>query len=564
MSQDAMDTPPAKPTSPPALRLVLLTLLALGAVSTAGLLMARLQTPERSGGGTPADQSPSKELVAAAAKYFPSWPAGKKPQLVIILTGEQHNYEQPCGCTEPQLGGLERRYNFIKFLRDEGLSVVPADLGDVYYNHYTPGRPTQAEQLKLKYKTSMTALSQMGYEAVCIGKEEFSMPLIEALSETVLNSKPSYRVLAANIKDRDLNFPALNGGSMIGEFKVTTTPVKVGIFGAIGPTVIGEVAKIDASIKFEANRPALIAMNAQQPDVRLLLFQGTHEEAKELAKEKPDTFEVILCLSAESEPPGEATVVGKTQIIRVGHKGRYVGAVAVFRDANGKLEYRYDLVPMSGDFKTKPEDKATSVGLKLLEDYTKEVKDKDLLSLYAQIAHPMQVMFPIPAARFQPHYVGSARCKECHAAEFQVWDTSKHAEAFETLVNNKKPPANRQFDGECVVCHTVGFGYFTGYRDEKRTPHLKGVGCENCHGPGSLHIDEPKNKTYQLALSPWKRKADDAITDEVTAKIIFKTCFQCHDTDNDHSFDLQKNWPKIGHGKNANAFKGAGAAAKPD
>ena len=542
-------------------RIVLIALLAVAAVSTAGLVMARLQSPDRQPARENADPpAVPAELKDFAAKYFPSWQAGNKPDLIILMTGEQHNYEQPCGCTEPQLGGLERRYNFVKKLRGLGLNLVPVDLGDIYFNHYEPGKPTQLDQIKLKYKLSMNALSQMGYEAICVGKEEFRIPLLEGLGETVLNSKPPYAMLAANIKDRATNFPG-SEGPMIGDFKVTNTPIKLGIIGVIGQSVIDEVAKIDKEVKFESNAtviPATVqAMNLQKPDVRMLLYHGRLDEAKLLAA-KITEFDIILCLSSGPEPPGEpADVVGKTRIIQVGHKGRFVGAMAVFRKADGSLDYHYHLVPMSGEFKTPSEERATNAGLKQLEDYTKEVRDQDLLSRYPQVKHALQVQFSPNAAddKLQPRYVGSKRCQECHDKEYQVWDGSKHAEAFETLVNNKKPPGNRQFDGECVVCHTVGFGYVSGYRDEKKTPNLKGVGCENCHGPGSLHADKPKNKELQLAMSPWKRNPTDDIADKSIQKVIFQACFHCHDTDNDHDFSLERNWPKIGHGKNANQFK---------
>ena len=41
---------------------------------------------------------------------------------------------------------------------------------------------------------------------------------------------------------------------------------------------------------------------------------------------------------------------------------------------------------------------------------------------------------------------------------------------------------------ECVICHVVGMEYEGGYISEEKTGHLKDVGCENCHGPGSEHV----------------------------------------------------------------------------
>src|SRR5258708_27477924 len=179
-------------------RAVTLGILGVGAVATCGIVMARFQQPtvkpvSSADGG---DKAPTKELKDLAGKHFRTWPAGRVPDSVIVLTGEQHNYEAPCGCSSPQLGGLERRYNFLKLLRDQGLEVVAADLGDIYFNEYVQGRPTQQDQLKLKYAKSIEALNLMQYSAVCVGAQEFRYGLLEALGATGLDKKNSFPLVA--------------------------------------------------------------------------------------------------------------------------------------------------------------------------------------------------------------------------------------------------------------------------------------------------------------------------------------------------------------------------------
>jgi hypothetical protein len=201
------------------------------------------------------------------------------------------------------------------------------------------------------------------------------------------------------------------------------------------------------------------------------------------------------------------------------------------------------------------------------------MKDEDFLDKYPKLTHPTQVQFT--KNELQPIYVGSKACAKCHAQEYQTWLQSRHAGAYQTLSANPKshPPHNRQFDGECIVCHTTGFGYRTGFRDRladltdaDKSKHLFGVGCENCHGPGSLHVDDPKDKQYRAALSPWREKPGEYLSlqaieegkdkekdkkippgEMATANRVFRLCFQCHDTDNDHDFSLEK-WKKIAHG----------------
>src|SRR6185312_9998287 len=81
---------------------------------------------------------------------------------------------------------------------------------------------------------------------------------------------------------------------------------------------------------------------------------------------------------------------------------------------------------------------------------------------------------------------------------------SKHSHAYQTLVDAKHPSL-RQYDGECIVCHTVGFGYKSGFTDAIKTPHLENVGCESCHGPGSLHAKNPNDLEWQARMNqPWR------------------------------------------------------------
>src|SRR5262245_62013864 len=124
-------------------------------------------------------------------QLFVGWP---KPDVALLLSGESRGYLQPCGCSEPQKGGLARRYAFLQSLRQKGWPVIAADLGDIP----EPGHP----QSMLKYVTAMQALRLMDYTAVTFGKREMSMPLVDALAEYALNN-PAPRVVGTNLLDRD-------------------------------------------------------------------------------------------------------------------------------------------------------------------------------------------------------------------------------------------------------------------------------------------------------------------------------------------------------------------------
>src|SRR5205823_3881658 len=105
-------------------------------------------------------------------------------------------------------------------------------------------------------------------------------------------------------------------------------------------------------------------------------------------------------------------------------------------------------------------------------------------------------------------YVGSDRCAKCHEHAYQVWQKSKHSHAFETLVTKAKHPSLRQFDGECVKCHTVGFEHTSGFQAAAPAVNdkLKNVGCESCHGPASAHVKNTNNKEIRDLMNPLSTK----------------------------------------------------------
>jgi hypothetical protein len=95
-------------------------------------------------------------------------------------------------------------------------------------------------------------------------------------------------------------------------------------------------------------------------------------------------------------------------------------------------------------------------------------------------------------------YTGSQSCSPspCHGYEYEKWSTKRHADAYATLVED-----GTQYDPECIVCHVVGYEYESGYVSQEKTPHLKDVGCENCHGPGSKHIKSLGQEKTTLPMS---------------------------------------------------------------
>jgi hypothetical protein len=479
---------------------------------------------------------------------FRGW---RKPDLALVVTGQQHGYLQKCGCSEPQFGGLTRRYNFLQTLRERGWPLVAVDLGDI------ADEPTHTSpQTLLKYVYSMKALKLMDYTAVSFGVNEMRLPLDDALNSYSLNNK-SPRVVVANLLDRAKKGDRFHETVATWEVGGKGNAPKVGVFGLIGPSVEHEGK--DLTVKFHRDTPevmtgALRELQARKTELNVLLYQGKLQEASRCAgycakrRQADPTFprlDVILCLTEEDEPPGGPDQAGETMVLRIGHKGRYIGVLGAFRTGKAAQpwEMRYQLVKIGPGYDTaKGKEKGHPI-MDLLEDYALEVKDGNILAKYPRRKHPIQFPENFPQAK----YVGSEACKRCHQKEYEKWEHSGHAHAYQTLVKAEHPK-NRQHDGECVVCHVVGFNYETGFRSEKATPKLINVGCESCHGPCSEHVDDTKNKKIHDLINPHRWKADE--TPEKRHQRLGKIdifCQKCHDIDNSVHFDFAKYWPKIVH-----------------
>lgn len=488
--------------------------------------------------GEAAEGPDSGPVKPKATRLFQTWPHDRQPDLALVLSAQQHGFNQPCGCSDPQYGGLERRSNFLQELKSKrGWPVVALDLGDV--------PQARGPQVLLKYKTSMEALQAIGYSAVGIGQYEMELPLLDALAHFALEH-PSPRMLAANLLNKNVNFPSANGGSMVGSWEIAggqNGVPKVGVTCIVGPSVAMLVK--DPAVQFEATErvlpEVLKGLQGQNPDVLVLLYQGSVKEAKACAERFPQ-FPIVLCLSPEPEPPEKPEVVNNTLVIRVGEKGRNVGVVGAFRTGRPAqpFEFHYQLCQLGPEYKTQAGKEDSNPVLALLEAYSKQVKDGNYLAQYPQVPHSIQLQYP------DATYVGSEKCKNCHKEAYKIWKASPHAQGFETLVKATRP-ALRQFDGECITCHVTGFKHKTGYRNETQTPLLKNVGCENCHGPGSKHVEKNYDKKLHALMNPFKTQPNE--TPEAKTKRINRLdhdCQQCHDQENDVHWDIKK-WEKIVH-----------------
>jgi hypothetical protein len=484
------------------------------------------------------------------ASLFRGW---GKPDLVLLLSGQQHGYMLPCGCSNPQLGGLERRYNFLQLLKGLGWPVVALDLGDLAQKQ---GPVLQANvQGFLKYQYSLLSLQQMGYLGAGVGEYDAALGW-ERIATEWADQEPKPAMLLANY----VPLRALHG------FKLravdTNSEIKVGVTNIIGPRV-AKTIKLPPNVTITDVKQAMSersrAMRDSKMDLPILLYHGlaTGRDEEALHDAAFASFPIIVCLCEEEEAPPDPLLIEHPReavqnlVLRLGHKGKSIGVVGVFRTGGGNapFTFKYQRVEMGEEYVTPEVETAQHPIMRLMEEYTRTLKQDDYLSRYIRTPHLLQQIAVSEGERSGksaiPKYIGSEKCADCHEYAYKVWKDSKHNHAYQTLVEARHPSL-RQFDGECIVCHTVGFGYRTGFADEKKTPHLKDVGCESCHGPGSLHANNPQDEEWQKRMNqPWRDKSGDK-----KDLAIELSCRICHDADNDVNWvpgAFKKKWEKIAH-----------------
>ena len=480
-----------------------------------------------------AEPTAAVPAAAVAQPLFGGWP---KPELVLVLTGQQLGYIEPCGCTglENQKGGLARRHTLIKELSDRGWPVVPLDVGSQVRRY--------GKQSELKFQHSADALRIMGYRAIALGADDLRLPAGELLGGTNPPDQPSLFV-GANLAliDRDLQPQFLiieAGGKRIGVTAVLGTKYESRLQSdelVHGPAI-------------ESLKTVAAQLTAAKCDLYVLLAHAPQEEARKIAKELP-LFDLIVVAGQTNVPSSELEVLpgGKTRLMQTGIKAMYAGVVGVFDEPaagnalRGDPKFRFESVPLDARLKDSPE------MLKLLARNQEELRTLGLEGLGLTPR-------PHPSGR---QFVGSDKCGECHTKAFEIWSKTPHAHATDSLVKppNTRGDIARHFDPECLSCHVTGWDpqqfhpFESGYLGLEQTPLLKHSGCENCHGPGSAHVAAEEGGAKIAPADIAKRR--DEMKLPLAGGVAERKCLECHDDDNSPDFHHEgafaKYWKQVEH-----------------
>jgi hypothetical protein len=421
--------------------------------------------------------------------------------LTIQFTADVDGRLVPCGCFTGQLGGVTRISTLLGPAGEQ--DVLRVDVGDAIEG--------PADYQRIEHRYLVRAFSEMGYAAANIGHREAQLSA-DQLRE--LKSHATVPLVSANLLDATTRQPIFDSHRIMkrGKWRIAVVGVidPKGTAETLGPGLIVE--------RMETVLSSLLPQLKSQADFIVLLAFTNEEAMHALARE---FYELDVILGGNvAQPAQQVERENRSVIFYVTNESRAVGTLPLKLRAPHKVEIHDPEVRLVSD--KIPEDPAIR---KLAIEYRDEIRRTKL-----EIDDPQQLGAElVPGVKNAASFAGSETCVQCHAAAGEAWQKSGHSQAFKTLLHLKADA-----DPNCIACHTIGFKTPSGYRREFGASKLVDVGCESCHGPGSLHVEQ--------------RRSGSSLVDN------FRTlgagdCQKCHHGEFSRPFDWDKFWPAVAHGR---------------
>lgn len=485
----------------------------------------------------------------------PPTPALPAPELRLIALTDLDGYLEPCGCTSRPLGGIDRLAAQVAALRAEGPPTLLVVAGNVFFHGAPHGADVDRarDQELMRSETLREILDRLEVTAAAPGPLDLSYGA-ERFAALARASRVRWLAAGASVGG--------DGGQVLeGVHRVRAGELDVALVGfadlraADGALAEGVVAEDVVT----AGRRALEGVDA---DVVIALVSGDRRLARRVAALDGVDFVVHGGVDeAEARTPSSGDGAA---IFHAGRQGQGMAVVDLRRgpgawtDASEwTREARREHVRAQVEAQerrvaewrasgtTDPADLATQERrltalrselaalegpprvsgayfrarwIELPPEAPREAAVTEVMrALDRRINQHNRTIFadwaPVPAPEGAPRYVGSDRCATCHASAMTWWRGHAHGRAYATLEDRDK-----NFNLSCVGCHVTGY-LEPGGSTVTHVEGLEDVGCESCHGPGSMHASDPTGAAVNVVLAPEER-----------------TCRGCHNPDHSDRF----------------------------
>lgn len=558
-------------------------------LAAAGLVIPACWSNSTGGKGKPAESAEGPNPGPGPDK------AAERVQLDLFVFGRVRGTIAPCGCTTEPLGGLQYAFGYIESHSSPGARLVVEPGSFLYPAPDTPEWPvdeqgwTQAQERAEALHGRFTALGDALVSG--IGPIDVRSPTGPAALKTLAMPR-----VIANLAGPTAGIDTPVPHRMV-PMSSGSTKLQVGVTGVVDPALpeakrLGQLAD-----PIEALRKQVTDMRAAGAGLTVALAHGNRAFAEQIAREVEGLDIVVVGVvdGTERQRLGEPTgQLGDTRIVEPGEQlqsithlrlsvapGQSVVPRAeawVVQQPSKVLEEELARVQARLDkFKADPSADASFIANLEAEvaalqkkisgepegpvvavfDQVKitcrlpadDVAKKELSDYNAWVASQNEAFYKDveapPAPEGTPGYAGMEECDTCHEEAVEFWRTTRHAGAYQTLVNT-----NQQFDLACVGCHVTGFRK-PGGSEVVRNAGLRDIQCEVCHGPGTFHVDEPE--------------AAKGGAQHIMLEAPESVCGECHTPEHSDTFDYDAYMRDVlgeGHGAEARAKLGDGPTGR--
>lgn len=487
-------------------------------------------------------------------------------ELQVFYSNDVRGETEPCGCQLNQLGGLSRKgFQFNKIAAASAKRPhLTLDGGDLLFKEETSASGPSAEE-RMAAKAIVEAYALMGYQAVAVGGRDLNAGLdfLRALSK-----ETPFAWLSANLVAKETKQPIFAAS-----IRLQAGPVRATVIGLTGPTP----RPLDAAatlLPWEQVLPGLLAEADNAADLVILLSNLPEADNRRLAETYNSIHLIIQSGASSTSGTISPAPVNNTLLVNTAPQGRQIGILEIDwqsgrqwgeRRSERLAKQKAALDSLQWQLSKYRRDKDPVAALR---DQPDRLQAYQLLlqreqGLQGEIAQLSQGGAPQGATEAEPAsyrnrfltmedslpvqpeivtlidrldravnqlgrdkarapvdkdspYLGSQACAPCHAEQLAAWKKTKHAGAYETLVEKKQ-----QYNTSCLPCHVTGVSMAE--RDEALSvaDHRREVGCETCHGPGRLHQENPQANPLTTRPEP-------------------TLCRECHAPPHDTTFDYEQ------------------------
>ena len=397
--------------------------------------------------------------VVYAADLRAEFTDDSRPQMRVLVISDLLNYIEPCGCTiDVTLGGIDRLMGETQRLSN-GIPTLTLVTGQTFFD---PSQETVPKyQRDAKSELLLKFLS---------GSDSLWIPTPKSRAQN-----PTF-------------------------FRKATT---AGVKQIVDPEIISvgtrRIQLISLESQDDVTHLARTMKNGTGISLRIVISHLSRADTKRLAAMLPKADLFILATNASEKT--RLSAIDKRWLVEAGDRGRHIGLLDFFNlQHNETPSYHPPMtrIPHNELFSSAPSppevelkvDDGPNMKFTLLpmdEKAQSSPQARGWLTQYTarlpelHRRHQRKAAIAVQAAESQ--FTGAEVCQDCHPDAYTFWQSTRHAQAWQTLEHKEKT-----FDAECVSCHVTGWhqpGGATIYSHVR----LQNVQCEACHGPGRRHAE---------------------------------------------------------------------------